>query len=60
MSSIHLSLSKKSNLKILQVTFCKIFLKKYLKNRNGLANNFFFVFNILKIVLKSGIQTRIM
>ena len=46
MSSILLSLStqkkkKKSNLQILQVTFCKYFFFN-LKNRNGLQNNYFY------------------
>ena len=59
MSSIPLSLStkKKSNLQILHIAFCK-YLKKKISKVEIVSQTIIFVFNILKIVLKSGSQTR--
>ena len=56
MSSIPLSLSqkkKKSNPQNLQITFLN------LNNRKGLPNKYIYIFSILKIILKSESQTRI-
>ena len=61
-SSILLSLStkkkKKSNLKILHVTFCKYIFFKSQKYKWP-PKRLFFVFSLFKIVLKSGSQIRI-